>query len=176
MRAAFQKLVYVVLAAAMLAGCSRDRTPQLMNLRSEDRTPDEFALLPNRPIEIPEDLAALPAPTPGGTNRVDPDPEADVALALGGTTAGVSRPGIPASDSVLVSQATRFGTAANIREVLAEEDLEFRRRNNGRLLERWFGTNVYFKAYRRQSLDKYAELLRWRRAGVKTVGAPPESN
>ena len=33
--------------------------------------------------------------------------------------------------------------------------------------------NVYFKAYKPMSLDKYATLEFWRRAGVRTVGAPP---
>jgi hypothetical protein len=37
-----------------------------------------------------------------------------------------------------------------------------------------FNVSVYFKAYRPQSLDQYAELYRLRRAGVRTVAAPPD--
>jgi hypothetical protein len=41
------------------------------------------------------------------------------------------------------------------------------------VLERLFNVNVYFRAYQRQSLDKYAELDRFRRLGVRTPAAPP---
>ncbi len=51
--------------------------------------------------------------------------------------------------------------------------LEYRRRNNGRVLERVFNVNVYFNAYRKQSLDQYAELERLRARGIRTVSAPP---
>ena len=73
-----------------------------------------------------------------------------------------------------MSYAARFGVAPDIREALAAEDLEFRRKNRGKPLERLFGTNVYFKAYRRMSLDQHIELERWRKLGVRTVGAPPD--
>jgi hypothetical protein len=33
--------------------------------------------------------------------------------------------------------------------------------------------NVYYKAYKDQSLDQQAELFRWRKRGVKTPSAPP---
>ena len=59
---------------------------------------------------------------------------------------------------------------------LAAEDVEFRRKNNGRLLERLFGTNVYFRAYRKQALNQQAELERWRAAGAGTPSAPPRQS
>ena len=161
----------VLLGASIFAlvACSQG-TPQLMNLRNTEEGPDEFAVLPTSPLEIPENLAALPEPTPGARNRVDPDPEADAIAALGGN------PGRGAgAGSDLVSYTTRFGLSGDIRPVLAAEDEEFRRRNDGRILERVFGTNVYFEAYRRQSLDRYAELERLRRMGVRTPAAPPAS-
>lgn len=162
-------LALVMVAA--LSACGADQ-PILMNI-SSDGTPDEFAILPTKPIEIPRDLASLPAPTPGGSNRVDPTPAADAVAALGGNAATLSRGGIPASDQALVARAARYGVSPGIRTQLAAEDLEFRRRNDGRLLERIFDVNVYFRAYRRQSLDQHRELERFRRAGVRTVGAPP---
>jgi len=67
----------------------------------------------------------------------------------------------------------RYGVAASIRPELAADDLDYRRRNDGRLLERLFNVNVYFNAYEPQSLDQYAELARWRKAGARTVSAPP---
>ena len=45
--------------------------------------------------------------------------------------------------------------------------------NNGKLLERLFDQNVYFKAYRPYALDQQAELARWRQAGARTPAAPP---
>lgn len=159
-----------------LSACSRgEKQPELMNIRNTDRTPDEFTVLPGKPIALPEDLAALPTPTPGGTNRTDPTPEADAIAALGGDGTRATRDGgLSRSDGGLVNYAGRFGVSGGIREQLAAEDVEYRRRNDGRLLERIFNVNVYHQAYRPQALDQHAELERWRRAGAKTPAAPPE--
>lgn len=162
-------------AVLVLSACAaREREPSLMNVRSASRSPDEFAILPSKPLQLPEDLASLPEPTPGGTNITDPTPEADAVAALGGDPARLGRTGIAAGNGGLVSYAARFGTSADIRAVLAAEDLEYRRGNQGRLLERVANVNVYYRAYTPMSLDQYAELERWRRVGAKTVGAPPE--
>jgi hypothetical protein len=161
------------LAAVVLSACS-DREPELLNLRAATDGPDEFLILPTRPLEAPADFSALPPPTPGGRNLVDYVPAEDAVAALGGNPGALSTPGIPASDGNLVAQAGRYGLDRGIRQTLAAEDLEFRRVNNGRPLERLFNVNVYFKAYRRQSLDQYAELERLRRLGIKTASAPPD--
>lgn len=150
-----------------LAACNSS-TPELMNLRNTEDGPDEFAVLPTAPLEIPEDMSALPDPTPGAPNRVDPTPEADAIAALGGNPGRAARGG-----SDIVQYTTRFGVGDDIRPVLAAEDEEFRRRNDGRVLERLFDVNVYFDAYSAQSLDRYAELERLRRMGVRTPAAPP---
>jgi hypothetical protein len=157
------------LAASMLtlAACSSG-TPQLMNLRNTETGPDEFGVLPSAPLEMPDTFAELPEPAPGARNRADPDPEGAAIAALGGN-AGRAAGG----STGLVSHVTRFGISPDIRPVLAAEDEEFRRRNDGRILERVFGTNVYFEAYRVQALDRYAELERLRRMGVRTPAAPP---
>jgi hypothetical protein len=167
---AMRATIPVLLVATLgLAACSD--TPGLMNLRNTEAGPDEFSVVPTRELEIPANVAALPlpTPTPGTANRADPTPEADAIAALGGNVARAS-----GATSGLVAYASRFGVAADIRATLAAEDLEFRRRNEGRVLERIFGTNVYFRAYREQSLDRYAELRRLRSAGVFTPSAPPE--
>ncbi|MBK5934667.1 beta-barrel assembly complex subunit BamF [Rhodovulum imhoffii] len=174
MRRAPSIVISMFLATAVLAGCSRDGAPQLMNLSSGKRAPDEFAVLPGKPLEMPQDVAALPEPTPGGANRTDPTPHADAVAALGGNPARVARSGaVPGGDARLVSYASRHGVQGNIRETLFAEDVEYRRQNNGRLLERALNVNVYYRAYRDQSLDQHAELERWRRAGARNVGAPP---
>lgn len=171
MKSARVVLAFASAALLMLAACGGSGTPNLMNVRSETNGPDEFAILPPKPLELPENLTDLPEPTPGGENLTDPRPFDDAILALGGKplAAGV----VPAGDGALYNYATRKGVTTGIRQTLAAEDLEFRRKNDGRLLERIFNVNVYFKAYTKQSLDQYAELERWRRAGARTPSAPP---
>lgn len=170
MRAATGKAVIAVMAMVTLAACSSSDGPQLMNIRSGSG-PDEFAIVPPKPLEMPESLSELPDPTPGGANRTDPLPFDDAIVALGGKP-GASD-GIPAADSAIYAHAARFGVESGIRATLASEDLDWRRDNNGRILERLFNVNVYYKAYIKQRLDQHAELLRWRKLGVKTPSAPP---
>lgn len=168
-------LGFAAMATLALSACGGgDEVPKLMNTRSQTRSPDEFTVLPSKPLTMPEDLAVLPEPTPGGTNITDPTPEADTYAALGGNPEAATPGKISPSNSTLIGYASRFGTAPDIRQTLAVEDLEFRRDHNGRLLERWFNVNVYYKAYASLSLDQYAELERWRAAGVRTESAPPE--
>ncbi|RMA42883.1 DUF3035 domain-containing protein [Rhodophyticola porphyridii] len=161
-------LIATGLVLVMVAGCSRS-DPRLLNITADGDGPDEFSILPTRPLEMPPSFAELPPPTPGGPNRVDPDPEADAIAALGGNIDRASR-----DNGGLVGYAGRFGIGAGIRETLASEDLEYRRDNDGRLLERVFNVNVYHRAYGPLSLDQYAELERMRRAGIRTPAAPPE--
>ena len=158
-----------------LTACSgANREPLLMNLRSTTNGPDEFAILPPKPLALPVDLAALPDPTPGGANLTDQHPLADAVVALGGKPPAAAG-GVPAADAGLVGYSARQGNSPGIRAALAADDLEFRRKHPGKLLERAFGVNVYFKAYRDFWLDAYAELARWRQAGVATPAAPPEN-
>lgn len=172
------RLVLALAGASMLlvAGCGdRDKAPRLMNLRSSTNGPDEFSIVPPKALEMPEDLAALPEPTPGGENRTDQRPKDDAVAVLGGKPR-VASENVPASDGALLAYAGRTGIAGDIRPTLAEEDIKHRRKNNGRLLERLFGTNVYFRAYRKQSLDQQVELERWRAAGAGTPSAPPRKS
>ena len=164
--------VLALAGAAMLAlGACTDKTPQLMNLRSATNGPDEFSILPSKALELPEDVVALPEPTPGGGNLTDPKPFDDAIVALGGKPQNAG--GIPAGDAALYNHAGRKGVTPGIREALAADDLIFRQKNNGRVLERLFSLNVYYRVYRKQSLDQTAELARWRRAGARTPSAPP---
>ncbi|MDX5349847.1 MAG: DUF3035 domain-containing protein [Paracoccaceae bacterium] len=172
MQAARGKAFIAIAAVLVLSACASD-TPELMNLRTGDG-PDEFAIVPPKPLEMPESLADLPEPTPGGVNRTDRNPEDEAVLALGGRPGAAG--GIPSGDSALYAHAARFGVESGIRTTLASEDLEWRRDNNGRILERLFNVNVYYKAYREQSLDQQAELLRWRALGLRTPSAPPRKD
>lgn len=165
-----RRFLAIALVLAVTA-CGRG-DPGLMNIRQpRDEGPDEFAVVPSKPLELPADFAALPEPTPGGINRTDPTPEADVALALGGSPEVLTR---RSGDGALVAYATRFGVDPRIRGELATEDLEYRRNNRGRVLERLFQVNVYYNAYEPMELDQYRELERLRRAGIRTSAIPPE--
>ena len=161
-------LIGMMLVALTVSACDRNREPSLLNIKSNTDGPDEFAIQPKKPLVQPENYASLPTPTPGGGNRADANPLADAVLALGGDPNGGIR------DGGLVNYVSRYGVTPGIREQLAKEDLQFRRDNDGRVLERLFNVNVYFEAYESQSLDQYRELERLRRLGVRTVSAPPE--
>ena len=154
-----------------LAACAGG-DPGLMNIgRDRAGGPDEFGIIPTKPLEVPEDIAALPVPTPGGANLTDPTPESDVAAALGGDIGALAR---GSTDGAFLAHATRHGVDSNIRVELAAADLEFRSDNQGRVLERLFDVNVYFRAYEEMALDQYAELARLRRLGIRTSAAPPK--
>lgn len=161
-------LRFVVLFAMMgsLSACTTGKGLRLLD--SGTAGPDEFSVLPSKPLEAPDSLTALPTPTPGGTNLADQTPLADAAVALGGSPARA-----PSGDSALLASAQRLGTTENIRGVLAAEDARFRR---GRArLGAWnpFGRDRYFQAYARQRLDAYAEYERFRNAGTQVPSAPP---
>lgn len=158
--------------AVVLSACSRgDEVPQLLTVRTDG--PDEFAILPTKPLQAPDDYTVLPRPTPGGANLVDPTPNADAVAALGGNPARLQRDNATSGDGAILSHTSRFGRMAGIRSTLAAADEDFRRQNDGRVLERLFNTNIYYRAYESQSLDAYNELERFRRAGVRTPSAPP---
>lgn len=164
--------ILVIGALFVVSSCGSADEPRLLNMTQQrGNGPDEFAVLPTKPLEIPENVTSMPAPTPGGTNRTDPTPKADAIVALGGNPAVLSR---ASTDGALVAYSRRFGVDPDIRAELAADDLEFRRRNDGRPLERLFDVNVYFRAYESMSLDQYRELERLRRSGVRTSAVPPD--
>ena len=163
------RLAILGVAALGLSACSQ-REPDLINFKNGQDGPDEFSILPTKPLENPPSLAELPPPTPGGTNLVDPNPDFEAIAALGGRPSVLTR---SSDDGGLVRYAGRYGVSPSIRGELAAEDLEFRRRNDGRLLERWFNLSVYNNSYERQELNQYDELRRMRNAGVASSSSPP---
>ncbi|MEL6596678.1 MAG: DUF3035 domain-containing protein [Pseudomonadota bacterium] len=172
MQGKMRSTIGVICVAMTLSACDRDRVPELLNIRSDG--PDEFAILPNKPLQAPVDYTALPQPTPGGANLVDPTPKQDAVAALGGNPSRLQRNNASAAgDGAILAHTTRFGRAGGIRESLAAADEDYRRQNDGLLLERVFNVNIYFDAYAQQSLDAYRELERFRRLGVRTPSAPP---
>ncbi len=157
-------------ALAGLAACSGGG--KLMNIERGQTTPDEFAIMPTKPLSMPPDLAMLPDPTPGGANITDPTPNADAVAALGGNPARLADQGIGAADQALVAHAGRQGNDPAIRDRLAQSDADWRAGNRRRPLEALFGTSVYQRAYKPMALDGSDEQLRWQRAGAITSTAP----
>ncbi|MEM6371466.1 MAG: DUF3035 domain-containing protein [Pseudomonadota bacterium] len=158
-----------VIAVTVLAACENKG---LRQLRSTGSGPDEFIIVPAKPLEQPESFSALPAPTPGGFNRTDQRPLEDSVAQLGGQRGSPNAP-IPGSDAALVNHTSRFGREANIRATLAEADAQFRKRQ-GRLTQiKLFPEDSYAQAYRRQVINPNRVAEQFRRAGVPVPTAPP---
>jgi hypothetical protein len=113
-----RRVSVVIVVALVVSGCTNQG---LRQLQSNSEGPDEFLVDPKLELEIPEDMAALPPPTPGQANRTDPDTYGDFITALGGS-AGSATAAIPSSDGALVTAASRFGVTQDIRATLAAED------------------------------------------------------
>lgn len=176
MQRAGTKIVISLAMVGALAGCdtSQGIGRFIAGEQSKKSGPDEFAIVPTKPLELPEDLAALPAPAPGTRNLTDPLPAHDAVAALGGQPARLDSTNIGAGEGALLAVAERNGTSSNIREVLAEEDEAFREKNGPKLLERWFKVNTYLKSYKDQTLKSREANEILRRKGIKTPTVSPE--
>ncbi|WP_424831821.1 DUF3035 domain-containing protein [Ruegeria sp.] len=165
------RAILALTLAAAVAGCS---DIGLRNLQPPGPGPDEFSVLPVKPLTQPQDYAFLPAPTPGGGNLTDPTPQADAVIALGGSSAALNpNTAIPSSDGALVTASSRYGVPSNTREVTAQEDAEFRKRKARFTRLRLFPVDRYSQAYKRQALDADAQNEAARRQGIETPSAPP---
>ncbi|MCH2094292.1 MAG: DUF3035 domain-containing protein [Rhodobacteraceae bacterium] len=168
------RLAFLMGLTAALGACSATENKRTLHrLTSVGTSPEEFSIVPLKPLEEPQDYTTLPEPIKGGRSRTDPTPKADVVAALGGNPARLTATGIPASDTALINRTSRFGVTSDIRESLAEADEDFRRRKS---LFTWklIPEDEYTNAYRREVLDGYAELRRFRLLGVRTPAAPPK--
>ena len=155
----------VIAATLALAGCGGVGGA----LRGVRGTPDEFLVLPTRPLEMPEDLTALPPPQPGTSNRVDYHPRSEAIAGLTGRPA----PAGTANGAALVARAGPRDPA--IRAELAAEDVTWRQTHHGLLLERWFTRDPAALTYQAMVLDAPAEFDRLRAQGVQVPAAPPSA-
>lgn len=169
----FRALALLTLPA--LAACGSDRDITLRSFQNSSGGPEEFAVLPGKPLEQPRSYNELPTPTPGGSNRTDLTPNADAVAALGGRPGALQPTGIPGSEGGLVTYASRKGNDPAIRQTLAQEDESFRRRQSFLTKIRLFQVDRYYQAYKGQSLDSQRVAAQWRNAGAPTPTAPPPS-
>lgn len=156
----------LLVGAAALSGCSGGLAGSLRSA-GVSSAPDEFLVLPTKPLEMPQNLAALPVPAPGTANLVDYHPGVEAVAGLTG------RPGPAgvASGSTLVARAG--GADPQIRTALATEDVEYRRTHRGLLLERWFAKDQNALIYEDMTLDAGAEFRRLRARGYQVPSPPP---
>ncbi|MEL7257351.1 MAG: DUF3035 domain-containing protein [Pseudomonadota bacterium] len=161
----------LVLTMVLSACGSRDKEVVLTKLKNDDSGPEEFGIVPGKPLQAPENYTTLPQPNPGGVNITDQTPRADGIAALGGNPAAISG-GISSADGALVNHSRRYGVSSGIRQTLRREDSEVRRKH-GRVNILRIGPNDYSRAYRRQWLDSKEETARLRSLGIPTSSSPP---
>ncbi len=162
-------IVFALMAVTFLSACADNG---LRNLQSRGNGPDQFAIVPAKPLEEPDSFTALPQPTPGSFNRTDQRPIEDGIAALGGQAQSPNA-AVPGRDAALVNHASRFGREANIRASLATADAEFRKRQRRLTNIRIFREDVYAQIYRREALKPGTVARQYQRAGVPTPTAPP---
>lgn len=166
------RVLMVTLMLGLVAACG-NRDKPLTRIKKTGDGPDEFTIIPGKPLQTPETYSALPAPTPGGSNLTDQNPLAEGATALGGNPSTLSTAGIPSADAGLIRHASRYGVAPGIRQTLSAEDQKARRRHGRVNIFNIGPIDDYTNAYKRQWLDSDAEFRRLRRAGVTVPTAPP---
>lgn len=167
-------LIRHVLLISLVFGLGACSNKGLRELSRPADGPDEFLVVPGKPLEPPKSYSELPAPTPGGENRSDQTPLEDSVASLGGRRQAATG-AIPAADGALVNRASRFGRSADIRAVTAAEDAAFRKRRGRFTAIKLPGVDRYKDVYRRQALNPHKEQSRWRRAGAATPTTPPRN-
>lgn len=169
----FKLKALMIIGAVLATTACANKEPSLMNLKATQSGPDEFSILPTKPLAEPASYSELPAPTPGAGNLTDPTPRQDAVAALGGNGELLVATNVRGGETALMRHTGRYGINGAIRNQLAAEDLNWRKDNKGRVLERLFNVNVYYRAYKAMHLDQHYELARMRKAGVWTPASPP---
>ena len=155
----------LMLAPLALGGCHNGQTlAGGLRAAGVGGAPDEFMVLPTRPLEMPTDLNTLPPPTPGAGNRVDYHPKSE---AIAGLT-GRPGPAGTANGAALVAAAGPRDPA--IRSELAAADVTWRQTHHGLLLQRLLTRDRDALVYQPMVLDAPAEFDRLRARGRRGAG------
>lgn len=157
MRATVTKGILVLAVALTMSACGKN------NFRVEPQDtgpgPDEFGIVPNKPLVAPASYAELPAPTPGAGNLADPNPNGAAIAALGGRGTATAS----GADGALIAYVSRNGVDPAIRSDLS---------GGSSIGSGFFGLFGRVTG-NRSTLDPYAEALRLQALGIKTPSAPP---
>lgn len=157
----------LLVGAVIVSGCQNNNLASRLREAGVGGSPDEFLVLPTRPLEIPQDLASLPAPKLGSTNRVDYQPkQAAVAALTGGPATALT-----ASGAALVASVPP--ASPEIRTVLAQEDVTYRQNNKGLFFQRMFTKDKEALTYSAELLNAPTEYFNLQDAGVRTYPATP---
>ncbi len=159
----------LMLAPFALVGCGEGGLAGGLRRAGVAGKPDEFMVLPTRPLEMPENLSTLPPPTPGVPNRVDYQPRTDAIVGL----TGRQPPPGNADGSVLVARAGPRDPA--IRSQLAVEDAEWRRTHHGLFFERLLSKDRDRVTYQEMILNAPDAWEQMRARGVEVPAAPPSA-
>ena len=73
----------LTLCLAMVLGLSACGDLKLRKMKSDDKGPEEFTVLPVKHLQEPSDYKVLPEPNSAAGNLVDATPKADAIVALG---------------------------------------------------------------------------------------------
>ena len=119
------RILGIFVTLFLIAACSSDDA-RLRDLYDVGTGPEEFAVLPSKPLIIPSNLKELPVPDETIGNLADPTPKRDLIEKLGGSIDETKS--VPKQDKGLLNYVSRAGVNPNIREELAEEDQKFLRR------------------------------------------------
>jgi hypothetical protein len=161
---------WILIAVLALGACENKGLRELVR---PGEGPDEFRIVPNKPLEPPANYNVLPPPIPQGADRTEQVPLQESVAELGGRRP-VNTGAIPAADGAAVNYTSRFGRDPAIRPTLAAADADFRSRRERLTQLRIVPIDRYNQVYRDQALDAQRERARWRRAGARTPTAPPE--
>ncbi|WP_293575335.1 DUF3035 domain-containing protein [Phaeobacter sp.] len=163
--------VMVMVAGVALSACGQTG---LRDLRPAGTGPDEFLILPAKPLAEPTNYETLPVPTPGQANLTDRNPKGEAVAALGGRPAALEAgAGIPTSDGALVTAASRYGVEATVREDLAALDAKKRKRENRTARFKLFPVDRYQEAYKREAIRPNEVSAIFSGAGFEQPSAPP---
>ncbi len=115
----FCRISGILVSLFLLSACSSDDT-RLRDLYDVGTGPEEFAVLPSKPLTIPNNLTKLPAPDASAGNLADPTPKRDLIEKLGGSIDDTDS--ISKRDKNLLEYVSRAGVDTNILAVDAIND------------------------------------------------------
>jgi hypothetical protein len=113
-------LILCVGVCGLLTGCDTVKT----QLGLERKTPDEFSVMQRAPLEIPENLATLPVPTPGAPRPQDTTAKQQAKkVILGDSAPSITSPETSLSEAEqnLLQQAGATESQPTIRRVVSQE-------------------------------------------------------
>ncbi|SLN63066.1 hypothetical protein ROA7450_03292 [Roseovarius albus] len=169
---AMPRVVMMAMVLTAVAACSGKDKP-LTRIKHTGNGPDEFAILPSKPLQEPESFTSLPAPAPGTANLTDVNPRAEGVIALGGNPAALAGNKINASETALVNYSRRYGVEPDIRTIVAVEDAEVRKKRGRVNILNIGPDDDYTLAYKKEWLNSQAAREQLSAQGVGTPSAPP---